>query len=147
MVVEIHDLIQGGQRAHRGWIFSRSAPEKMSNFTRNDLAEALRLQANIPAKIARQHVEIVINAMASSLATQRNIELRGFGVFSVFKRRPKVGRNPRHPEAGAYAIPAKHVVRFRAGRDLDDRLNPQVAPPPLAVPSPPATIPLVSPAV
>jgi len=109
----------------------------MSNFTRSSLIKALSVRTNLSIKSARWHVEIMLEAMSEALVTQGTIEFRDFGVISVFKRRPKIGRNPRRPSDGAYQIPAKNVVRFRAGRALNDRLNPLPVVVPVVLPPTP----------
>ena len=47
--------------------------------------------------------------------------MRGFGAFSVKKREPRTGRNPRTGEQ--VAVASKRVPYFKTGKDLRDRLN------------------------
>ena len=49
------------------------------------------------------------------------VELRGFGAFSVKKREPRTGRNPRTGEQ--VAVASKRVPYFKTGKELRDRLN------------------------
>ena len=46
-------------------------------------------------------------------------------LLELVKRKPKIGRNPGNPKAGQYLIPARTMVRFRVGKDLFNRLNPE----------------------
>ena len=59
----------------------------------------------------------IINAMAAG----DRVELRGFGAFSVKKRKARLGRNPRTGEA--VDVGEKHVAFFKTGKLLRDRLN------------------------
>ena len=59
----------------------------------------------------------IINAMASG----DRVELRGFGAFSVKKRKARLGRNPRTGES--VTVAEKHVAFFKTGKLLRDRLN------------------------
>ena len=59
----------------------------------------------------------IINAMAAG----DRVELRGFGAFSVKKRKARLGRNPRTGEA--VDVAEKHVAFFKTGKLLRDRLN------------------------
>ena len=59
----------------------------------------------------------IINAMAAG----DRVELRGFGAFSVKKRKARLGRNPRTGEA--VDVVEKHVAFFKTGKLLRDRLN------------------------
>jgi integration host factor subunit beta len=43
-------------------------------------------------------VKTILDAMASALARGHRIEIRGFGSFSINRRPPRVGRNPRSGE-------------------------------------------------
>lgn len=51
----------------------------------------------------------------------RRVELRGFGVFFVSFRKPRLGRNPKTGDA--VAIPAKRKLAFRAGINLKGKIN------------------------
>ena len=59
----------------------------------------------------------IINAMVAG----DRVELRGFGAFSVKKRKARLGRNPRTGEA--VDVGEKHVAFFKTGKLLRDRLN------------------------
>jgi len=59
----------------------------------------------------------IINAMAAG----DRVELRGFGAFSVKKRKARLGRNPRTGEA--VDVAEKHVAFFKTGKLLRNRLN------------------------
>lgn len=98
----------------------------MNSYTRLDFAEELVKRQNVTMETAKKTVETVLDILSNRLADGQRLEFRGFGVLDVFLRKPKIGRNPKRPADGVYQIPAKRVVRFRAGRELDDRLNPPV---------------------
>lgn len=95
-----------------------------TNYTRRELATALANRLNIPARTAKQFTEAFVGVMMDCFLAGQKIELRNFGVFAVVTRKAKVGRNPRSPDAGVYEIPPKRVVRFKAGKELDAKLNP-----------------------
>jgi len=96
----------------------------MNNFTRNKLAHDLHQRLAIPVDRAKGIVDQTLDALSNALAEGKKVEFRGFGIFEVVQRKPKVGRNPRHPEAGQYQIPARRMVRFRIGKQLFALLNP-----------------------
>ena len=70
-------------------------------------------------------VERIINTIFSeitkSLAEGRRVELRGFGAFSVQKRKERVGRN--HRTGDAVKVLEKHIPRFKSGKELRIKLN------------------------
>ena len=70
-------------------------------------------------------VNAVLGEITAALARGDRVELRGFGAFSVKKREPRTGRNPRTGEQ--VAVASKRVPYFKTGKDLRDRLNKEAA--------------------
>ncbi|SES00360.1 integration host factor subunit beta [Tranquillimonas rosea] len=66
-------------------------------------------------------VNTIFEEIISAMARGDRVELRGFGAFSVKKRDPRLGRNPRTGEA--VQVDEKHVPFFKTGKLLRDRLN------------------------
>jgi integration host factor subunit beta len=62
--------------------------------------------------------------MASALARGHRIEIRGFGSFSINRRPPRVGRNPRSGEQ--VVISEKLVPHFKPGKALREAVDQQV---------------------
>ena len=63
----------------------------------------------------------IFDEITNAMASGNRVELRGFGAFSVKRRDPRVGRNPRTGEA--VQVEEKHVPFFKTGKLLRDRLN------------------------
>ncbi len=70
-------------------------------------------------------VSTIFEEIAEALAHGRRVELRGFGAFSVKRRDPRTGRNPRTGEA--VQVAEKHIPFFKTGKNLRERLNPDGA--------------------
>ncbi|WP_322894142.1 MULTISPECIES: integration host factor subunit beta [unclassified Yoonia] len=68
-------------------------------------------------------VNTIFDQITDAMAQGNRVELRGFGAFSVKKRDPRLGRNPRTGEA--VEVDEKHVPFFKTGKLLRDRLNGQ----------------------
>ena len=66
-------------------------------------------------------VQKTLDYIAEELVAGRNIELRNFGVFEIKVRKSRKGRNPNKPEV-TVAIPERVVVKFRAGKELRERI-------------------------
>ena len=66
-------------------------------------------------------VATIFNEVAAALARGDRVELRGFGAFSVKKRSPRVGRNPR--TGASVEVSEKLVPYFKTGKELRERLN------------------------
>ena len=85
--------------------------------TKSELIEQLaRRFPSLGQADAKQAVPIVLNAISETLAHGNRVEIRGFGVFSVGHRKPRIARNPK---AGAKVeVPAKIVPHFKVGKEL-----------------------------
>jgi integration host factor subunit beta len=66
-------------------------------------------------------VTTIFDEIASALARGDRVELRGFGAFSVKKRDPRTGRNPRTGET--VSVDGKAVPFFKTGKQLREKLN------------------------
>ncbi len=66
-------------------------------------------------------VSTIFEEIASALEHGDRVELRGFGAFSVKRREPRIGRNPRTGEA--VQVAEKFVPYFKTGKELRERLN------------------------
>ncbi len=70
---------------------------------------------------AERIVNTILDEIVRGLAEGRRVELRGFGVFTVRERKPRVSRNPSTNET--VKVPAKKAPHFKAGKELFERLN------------------------
>lgn len=85
--------------------------------TRSDLVDALASRfAQLGQRDAEWAVKAILEAMSDALVKGQRIEIRGFGSFSVNRRPPRIGRNPRSGES--VAIPEKRVPHFKPGKAL-----------------------------
>ena len=66
-------------------------------------------------------VATIFDEITQALCRGDRVELRGLGAFSVKRRAPRIGRNPRTGER--VHVEEKHVPFFKAGKDLRERLN------------------------
>ncbi len=90
--------------------------------TRSDLVEALAQQfPNLTVRDAEQAVKTILDAMSDALVRGHRIEIRGFGSFSVTRRPPRVGRNPRSGES--VIIAEKRVPHFKPGKALRESVD------------------------
>jgi len=84
----------------------------------------LRLKAQHPHLYERDIEKIldtIFGQIISALAHGDRVELRGFGAFSVKRRKPRQGRNPR--SGAAVFVPAKAHAYFKPGKEMRARLN------------------------
>ncbi len=67
-------------------------------------------------KTAALAVDAVVEAIAASLKKGENVQLIGFGTFSVVNKAARKGINPATKQV--INIPAKKAVKFKAGKGL-----------------------------
>lgn len=60
---------------------------------------------------------MTLDHITGTLAAGDKVELRKFGVFEIAIRKPRIGRNPKQPEANVN-IPLRVVVKFKAGNEM-----------------------------
>ncbi len=66
-------------------------------------------------------VSTIFDEIASALSRGDRVELRGFGSFSVKRRGPRMGRNPRTGDA--VPVAEKFIPYFKTGKELMERIN------------------------
>lgn len=90
--------------------------------TRSDLVEELAARfTQFTQRDAEYAVKTILDAIGDALVRGHRIEIRGFGSFSVNRRPPRLGRNPRSGEA--VHIPEKRVPHFKPGKALREAVD------------------------
>lgn len=96
---------------------TRPIHQGSSIMTRSDLVNALAERfSQLTHRDTEYAVKTLLEAMADALAKGHRIEIRGFGSFSVTRRPPRTGRNPR--SGALVSVPEKRVPHFKAGKAL-----------------------------
>ena len=68
-------------------------------------------------------VDTFFGEITEALARGDRVEVRGFGAFSTVLHNARTGRNPRTGDA--VAVDEKRSIRFKTGKALRERLNPE----------------------
>ena len=66
-------------------------------------------------------MNIIFGQIAAALARDDRVELRGFGAFSVKRKKAHIGRNPATGEV--VQVSDKGYPDFKPGQALRDRVN------------------------
>ena len=86
-----------------------------------DLVAAIKSQAKLSTLEADEALAAILDHITNALARRENVNLLGFGSFSVKERSQRQGR---HPQTGAeMVIPASQSVHFKPGKALKERLS------------------------
>jgi integration host factor subunit beta len=109
---------------------SRARESEQSNrfkpipMTRSDLVTRLAERfSQLTQRDTEFAVKTILDAMSDALARGHRIEIRGFGSFSINRRPPRNGRNPRSGEQ--VLIPEKLVPHFKPGKALREAVDAQ----------------------
>ena len=85
--------------------------------TKAELVNVIAEKGEYSKKDADKALSTVVAAISDSLAKGEKIQLIGFGTFEVRESAARKGINPATGEK--MTIPAKKVVKFKAGTDLN----------------------------
>ncbi|MEA1934408.1 MAG: HU family DNA-binding protein [Thermodesulfobacteriota bacterium] len=88
---------------------------------KGDLAGKMAQDCNISKAATEQALNSVIDAILEAVSARDKVTLIGFGTFSVAERAAREGRNPQTGKA--IKIPAKKIVKFKAGSKLADAVK------------------------
>lgn len=81
-----------------------------------ELVSAMAEKAGLSKSVSEKALNATIEAITESLKKGDRVGLVGFGSWSVSERAARTGRNPQTGKE--IQIPAKKVVKFKAGSDL-----------------------------
>ncbi len=85
-----------------------------------ELINAIAEKADCPKVQAKNVLDAFIASTTEALQKGDKVSLVGFGTFSVVKRAARKGRNPQTKKE--MQIPAKNVVKFKAGSELSSNV-------------------------
>ena len=86
-----------------------------------ELIDALANESNMSKADAKKAFETTLDLISKSLKKGDRVAIAGFGSFTPAERAARTGRNPK--TGGEVKIPAKTVVKFKAGSELLDKMN------------------------
>jgi len=89
--------------------------------TKGDIVNRISAATGLTKKDTAMVVDGVLDAIAEALARKERIEIRGFGVFKVVKRAPRVARNPKARKE--IRIPERLMPVFKPSKNLRKRIS------------------------
>jgi integration host factor subunit beta len=94
---------------------------RRQTMTKTDLIQALSKDTGLPIRKAEEVVKAVFNSMATALANNDRVEIRGFGTFKV---KHYDGYNGHNPKTGKpIKIKPKKLPFFKCGNELKERVD------------------------
>ncbi len=86
-----------------------------------ELIDAIAAGSGLTKADSRRALDAFVEATENELKKGGRVALVGFGSFGVNRREARKGRNPQTGKE--INIPAKNVVKFKAGTDLTRKVN------------------------
>lgn len=91
--------------------------------TKSELIDTLAKDLNLPNNTTSSIISNILDTMTETLTKGENIELRGFGSFTVREYAAYTGRNPKTGEKTQ--VKSKKLPFFKVGRELRESVNGQ----------------------
>ena len=88
---------------------------------KTELVQAIAENANLTKVQAKAALDATLGAVEGALKKGDKVALIGFGTFQVVKKDARQGINPM--TKAKIQIPAKKVVKFKAGAELAKKVN------------------------
>jgi len=88
---------------------------------KSELVNAIAADSGLTKAASEKALNSIMGAITGAVKKGDRVSLVGFGSFSVSQRSARTGRNPQTGKE--IKIPAKKVVKFKAGADLDGSVN------------------------
>ena len=99
-------------------LVSASTFESGNKFANGSNIEAAQ---KVGEMVAKKALEAFVSTVSEELAKGEKIALIGFGTFSVSEKSARTGINPATKQT--ITIPAKKVVKFKAGAELAEKVK------------------------
>jgi integration host factor subunit beta len=88
---------------------------------KSGLIEELSKELNLTVSATSGIVSTILDAMTNTLVKGENVEIRGFGSFTVKKYKSYTGRNPKNGEETT--VKPKKLPFFKVGKELKEAVN------------------------
>ena len=80
------------------------------NVTKKDLSAILKKELKLSVNTSDSLIDEFFQVIKTTLKSNKNLKLSGFGSFETFTTKERVGRNPKTMEN--FKIPSQSKVRF-----------------------------------
>ena len=93
------------------------------NLTKKDLVNSIYMQLGFSKQISGNLLEEFLYLIIQNLNSEKKIKISKFGTFSIRKKKPRVGRNPKTKEEKK--ISERNVVTFKPSKEFKQFVNSQ----------------------
>ena len=89
--------------------------------TKADIVARIAQDTGMTKADTSEVLDAILEAISAAMERGEKIEMRGFGIFKVEERKPRVARNPKTGQE--IRIPARAVPVFKPSNHLKDRVQ------------------------
>tara|TARA_B100000674_G_scaffold172285_1_gene139097 strand:+ start:194 stop:493 length:300 start_codon:yes stop_codon:yes gene_type:complete len=93
------------------------------NLTKKDLVNSIYMQLGFSKQISANLLEEFLDLIIQNLNSEKKIKISKFGTFSIRKKKPRIGRNPKTKEEKK--ISQRNVVTFKPSKEFKQFVNSQ----------------------
>mgnify|MGYP001245432682 FL=1 len=93
------------------------------NLTKKDLVNSIYMQLGFSKQISGNLLEEFLDLIIQNLNSEKKIKISKFGTFSIRKKKPRIGRNPKTKEEKK--ISERNVVTFKPSKEFKQFVNSQ----------------------
>tara|TARA_B100000941_G_scaffold278768_1_gene243446 strand:+ start:189 stop:488 length:300 start_codon:yes stop_codon:yes gene_type:complete len=91
------------------------------NLTKKDLVNIVYMQIGFSKSISENLINEFFSLIIENLIEEKKLKISNFGTFSIRKKKPRVGRNPKTKEKKI--ISDRNVVLFKPSKEFKTFIN------------------------
>ena len=91
------------------------------NLTKKDLVNLVYMQLGFSKQISENLIEDFLTTIVLNIKDEKKLKLSKFGTFSIRKKKPRIGRNPKTKETKM--ISSRDVVLFKPSKEFKEFIN------------------------
>ena len=89
--------------------------------TKKDLANTINNKLGYSKEEAKSFTQVFFNSIITNIVKEKKLKITKLGTFSVIKKKPRMGRNPKTKEEAL--ITERYVISFKFSKLLRDKIN------------------------
>jgi integration host factor subunit beta len=97
-----------------------AAARRLQTITKKELVARIAEKTGQTKVVAKEIIQSFLDEIIEELGQGNRLEFREFGVFEIQERAARKALNPRTRER--VGVPARHVVKFKVGRLMKERV-------------------------
>ena len=92
-----------------------------TNLTKKNLVNLIYMQFGFSKQISENLIDDFFETIVKNISQEKILKLSKFGTFTLIKKKPRVGRNPKTKKEAI--ISKRNVVLFKPSKEFKDFVN------------------------